>query len=115
MTLSLGLLAAAAALGHECTVRALQSSRGRLLSHGAPVPVSIVADGKQVFSVIVNGRVCHRHGGRTAARLPGRLDVVDEPFVEVEQPTQMGRDEQEILRPVRVLGRRALALVEASS
>lgn len=29
---------------------------GRLLFHGSPVPISTVADGKHVFSVVVNGR-----------------------------------------------------------
>jgi hypothetical protein len=29
---------------------------GRVLFHGSPVPISTVADGKHVFSVVVNGR-----------------------------------------------------------
>jgi len=38
---------------------------GRLLFHGAPVPIATVADGKHVFSVVVNGREAG------CARIPG--------------------------------------------
>jgi hypothetical protein len=29
---------------------------GRIVFHGAPVPIGVVTDGKHVFSVVVNGR-----------------------------------------------------------